>query len=129
MTTPPEHTAHPPSVDALAQTLAETHDLPHALLVDCARRAVADDPAHAEVSAHLFAREISASLVGDVINAREMVTIVRDRVQDGIKKGLTLEQVKTAKPTFDYDPLYGKAPGWGTDQFVEAVYKSLKGAK
>ena len=69
MTTPPEHTAHPPSVDALARTLAEKHDLPHALLVDCARRAVADDPAHAEVSAHLFAREIAASLVGDVINA------------------------------------------------------------
>ena len=66
---------------------------------------------------------------GDLLNYREMVTIVRDRIQDGIKKGLTLEQVKAAKPTFDYDPLYGKAPGWGTDQFVEAVYKSLKGAK
>ena len=59
----------PPSVDSLARLLAGSHDLPHALLVDCARRAVLDDPAHAEVSARLFAREIESSLVGDVINA------------------------------------------------------------
>ena len=69
MTTPPDPASRPPSVDALARTLAESYDLPHALLVDCARRAVHDDPAHAEVSAHLFARQLSASLVGDVINA------------------------------------------------------------
>ena len=36
-----------------------------------------------------------------------MATIIRDRIQDMIKKGMTLEQVKAAKPTFDYDPLYG----------------------
>ena len=61
---------------------------------------------------------------GDLINHREMATIVRDRVQDMIKKGMTLEQVKAAKPTFDYDPEYNK-PGWTADQFVEAVYKTL----
>jgi hypothetical protein len=55
-----------------------------------------------------------------------MVTIVRDRVQDMVKKGLTLEQVKAAKPTRDYDPRYGSSSGpWTTDMFVEAVYKSL----
>jgi cyclase len=64
--------------------------------------------------------------VGDLLNYREMATIVRDRIQDLIKKGMTLEQVKAAKPTFDYDPLYGSNSFWGTDQFVEAVYKSLK---
>ena len=65
--------------------------------------------------------------IGDVINYREMATIVRDRVQDMIKKGLTLEQVKAAKPTRDYDPVYGATTGfWTTDMFVEAVYKSLK---
>jgi len=37
---------------------------------------------------------------------------------------MTLEQVKAAKPTFDYDPEYNK-PGWTADQFVEAVYKTL----
>jgi cyclase len=64
--------------------------------------------------------------LGDVINCREMTTIIRDRVQDMIKKGMTLEQVKEARPTRDYDPLYGSVPGWTTEMFVEAVYKSLK---
>lgn len=62
---------------------------------------------------------------GDVLNYREMVTIIRDRVQDMIKKGMTLEQVKAAKPTFDYDPLYGSSTFWTTDRFVEAVYRTL----
>jgi glyoxylase-like metal-dependent hydrolase (beta-lactamase superfamily II) len=62
----------------------------------------------------------------DVAYYRDMVTIVRDRVQDMVKKGLTLEQVKAAKPTRDYDPRYGSSSGpWTTDMFVEAVYKSL----
>jgi len=64
--------------------------------------------------------------LGDVINCREMTVIIRDRVQDMIKKGMTLEQVKAARPTRDYDPLYGSVPGWTTDMFLEAVYKSLK---
>jgi len=63
---------------------------------------------------------------GDLLNYREMVTIIRDRIVDMIKKGMTLEQVKAAKPTFDYDPLYGTTTGfWTTDMFVEAAYKSL----
>src|SRR5262245_32276496 len=64
--------------------------------------------------------------LGDVINCREMTTIIRDRVQDMIKKGMTLDQVKAARPTRDYDPLYGSVPGWTTEMFVEAVYKRLK---
>ena len=64
--------------------------------------------------------------MGDVINYREMATIVRDRVQDMIKKGMTIEQVKAARPTRDYDPVYGATTGWTTDLFVEAVYKGLK---
>jgi cyclase len=64
--------------------------------------------------------------LGDVINCREMTIIIRDRVQDMIKKGMTLEQVKAARPTRDYDPLYGSVPGWTSEMFVEAVYKSLK---
>jgi cyclase len=67
---------------------------------------------------------------GDVLNFREMTIIIRDRVQSMIKKGMTLEQVKAARPTQDYDPLYGSTTGfWTTDKFVEAVYKSLKGEK
>ncbi|HLH43848.1 MAG TPA: MBL fold metallo-hydrolase [Bryobacteraceae bacterium] len=63
---------------------------------------------------------------GDLINYREMATIIRDRVQDMVNKGMTLEQVKAAKPTRDYDPLYGSNPRWTSDMFVEAVYKTLK---
>lgn len=62
----------------------------------------------------------------DVVVYRDMVTIVRDRVQDMIKRGMTLAQVKAAQPTLDYDPLYGSNTGfWTTDMFIEAVYKSL----
>jgi cyclase len=62
----------------------------------------------------------------DVVEYRDMATIIRDRLQDMIKKGMTLEQVKAAKPTRDYDPLYGSTTGfWTTDKFVEAAYKSL----
>lgn len=62
----------------------------------------------------------------DVVFYQEMVTIIRDRVQDMINKGMTLEQVKAARPTQDYDPRYGATSGiWTTDKFVEAVYNSL----
>jgi len=64
--------------------------------------------------------------LGDVLNYREMATIVRDRVQDMKKKGMTLEQVKAARPTRDYDPLYNPPGAFYTaDQFVEAVYRTL----
>ena len=66
----------------------------------------------------------------DVVEYRDMTTIIRDRVQDMIKRGMTLDQVKAAKPTRDYDPLYGSTTGfWTTDMFVEAVYKSLSQKK
>jgi hypothetical protein len=65
----------------------------------------------------------------DVVEYRDMLTIIRDRFQDMINKGMTLEQVKAARPTEDYDPLYGADKGWTTDMFVEAVYKSLKASK
>jgi cyclase len=62
----------------------------------------------------------------DVVEYRDMVTIIRDRIQDGVKKGLSLEQVKAAQPTLDYDAVFGSSNGsWTTDSFIEAVYKSL----
>ena len=66
----------------------------------------------------------------DVVEYRDMVTIIRDRIQDMVKRGMTLDQVKAAKPTMDYDPLYGATSGpWTTDQFVEAAYRSLSPKK
>lgn len=64
--------------------------------------------------------------VADLDTYQQMVTIVRDRLQDMINRGMTLEQVKAAKPTRDYDPIYGKNSGnWTTDMFIEAAFKSL----
>ena len=55
-----------------------------------------------------------------------MVVIVRDRVQAMIKKGATLDRIKAARPTADYDTRCGSTSGaWTTDRFVEAVYASL----
>jgi len=66
--------------------------------------------------------------VADLDIYQQMVTIVRDRLQDMIKRGMTLDQVKAAKPTRDYDPIYGHDTGtWTTDMFVEAAYRSLSG--
>jgi glyoxylase-like metal-dependent hydrolase (beta-lactamase superfamily II) len=62
----------------------------------------------------------------DVASYRNMVTIVRDRVRDLKGKGMTLEQVKAARPTMDFDGRYGATTGpWTTDMFVDAVYRSL----
>ena len=62
----------------------------------------------------------------DVVEYRDMVTIIRDRVQDLVSRKMTLPQVKAARPTRDYDTEYGADSGyWTTDMFVEAVYRSL----
>jgi len=45
---------------------------------------------------------------------------IRDRIQDMIKSGMTLQQVKASKPTMDYDGRYGSP-----DAFIEAVYRGL----
>ncbi len=62
----------------------------------------------------------------DVVEFRNMVTIIRDRVRDMIGKDKTLEQVKASKPTRDYDTSYDAK---SADAFVEAIYKSLAGKK
>jgi len=66
----------------------------------------------------------------DVVEYRDMVTIIRDRVQAAIKKGMTLEQVKEAGYTKDYDVRYDTKTGFGSaGSFIEAVYKSLNKKK
>ena len=62
----------------------------------------------------------------DIVEYRDMVTIIRDRIRDLIRQGETLEQVKEAAPTAGYTRRYGADSGpWTTNMFVEAVYKSL----
>jgi cyclase len=61
----------------------------------------------------------------DVLEYRDMLTIVRDRVRDMAKKGMTLQQVKAAHPMLEYDGIYGTRKDWTGDMFLEAVYKEL----
>jgi cyclase len=72
-------------------------------------------PGHGGISDH-----------AEVVYYRDMVTIIRDRIQDMIKRGMTLDQVKAARPTRDWDARYGKQSGaWTTDMFIEAAYRNL----
>lgn len=62
----------------------------------------------------------------DVVEYRDMLTIIRDRLRSMIAKKMTLAQIQAARPTMDYDPLFGATTGsWTTDMFVEAAYRSL----
>jgi hypothetical protein len=55
-----------------------------------------------------------------------MATIVRDRIREYVKRGMTLEQVKTKKPTLDFDPRYGSDTGfWTTSMFIDVIYKQM----
>ena len=64
----------------------------------------------------------------DLLEYRDMVTIVRDVIQDMINRGMTLDQVKAANPTNGYNARYGATKGpWTTEMFVTAVYKGLSG--
>jgi len=62
----------------------------------------------------------------DVVEFRDMVVIVRDRIQDLIKKGMTLDQVKAARPALDYEGRYGAE---SATRFIETVYKILSEKK
>jgi glyoxylase-like metal-dependent hydrolase (beta-lactamase superfamily II) len=62
----------------------------------------------------------------DVVEYKDMVTIIRDRVRDLIDAGMNLEQVKAASPARGYTRRYGSDTGpWTTNQFVEAIYQTL----
>ncbi len=67
--------------------------------------------------------------LADLAYYRDMVTIIRDRVQWMMKKDMTLAQIKAARPTEDWDDRYGRNPDWTPDMFVEAIYKGLGSGK
>jgi glyoxylase-like metal-dependent hydrolase (beta-lactamase superfamily II) len=65
----------------------------------------------------------------DVVMYRDMLQIVADRIQDMAARKMTLEQVRAARPTLDYDGRYGSDTGpWTTAMFVEAVYREFSQA-
>jgi cyclase len=57
---------------------------------------------------------------GDVAEIRDTMTIITDRIREMVKKKMTLAQVKQAKPTLDYDGVFGDPAA-----FIEAVYTDL----
>jgi glyoxylase-like metal-dependent hydrolase (beta-lactamase superfamily II) len=66
----------------------------------------------------------------DVLEYRDMISIVRDRIVDAVKKGMSLDQIKAARLTRDYDPRYGAASGpASTAAFVETVYRDVSRKK
>ena len=63
----------------------------------------------------------------EVVEYRDMVTTIKDIIEDQIKKGMTLQQVKAANPTAGYRKRWGAESGpWTTDMFVDAIYNGLK---
>lgn len=86
-------------------------------------------------SVPIVSREVGTSIVPghghvfdqvDAVDYRDMITIIRDRVRDLIKAGKTLEQVTAADPARGFKGRFGATTGpWTTDQFVEAVYRTL----
>ena len=62
----------------------------------------------------------------DLVEYRDMTTILRDRIADAVKRGQTLEQIKAARLTRDYAGRYGTDRSfWSTDHFVETAYRSV----
>jgi len=64
----------------------------------------------------------------DVVEYRDMVTIIRDGSQDMVQQQMTLEKILAAKLTLDYDPRYGQ-PSWTGDMFVKSIYEDLTKSK
>jgi glyoxylase-like metal-dependent hydrolase (beta-lactamase superfamily II) len=63
----------------------------------------------------------------ELVEYRDMLTVIRDNIEELIKKGMTLAQVKAANPTAGYRRRYGAESGpWTTDMFVEAIYNGIK---
>lgn len=63
----------------------------------------------------------------DLSEYRDMATIVRDRVQDMVDRGLSLDETVAAAPSREYDGIYSR-PAWTGDMFVAAIYRSVAGA-
>jgi glyoxylase-like metal-dependent hydrolase (beta-lactamase superfamily II) len=67
----------------------------------------------------------------DVLEYRDMVTIIRDRVQNAIKNRMNLQQIRAAKPsfTYEYEPRFNRNAAWTADMFIEAIYRNLSSQK
>jgi glyoxylase-like metal-dependent hydrolase (beta-lactamase superfamily II) len=81
---------------------------------------------HQEAGVYVIPGHGRISDQADLVEYRDMVTIIRDRIADMLKRGLSLAQVQEAQPTFDYDLRYGMpVDGWTKEMFVETIYDEL----
>ena len=62
---------------------------------------------------------------GDLVRYRDMVTVIRDRIRALMERGLSLDEIKAAEPTLEYESRYGRRDDWTGEMFIEAVYRSL----
>jgi glyoxylase-like metal-dependent hydrolase (beta-lactamase superfamily II) len=66
----------------------------------------------------------------DVIEYRNMVTIVRDRIREYVRRGMTLDEVMARRPTLDYDGRYGTDTGfWTTSMFIQTIYDQMAASR
>jgi glyoxylase-like metal-dependent hydrolase (beta-lactamase superfamily II) len=62
----------------------------------------------------------------DVVEYRDMVTIVRDRVADQLRKGRSLQEIQATNPTAGYTTRYSRQDdGAAAREFVESIHRSL----
>ena len=62
----------------------------------------------------------------DVVEYRNMVYIVMQRVEALIAEGMSLREIIAARPTLDYDTEYGgRRGGPSNEEFITAIYNSL----
>lgn len=61
----------------------------------------------------------------DLVNYRDMVTIVRDRVQDGIGRRQSIAQIIAADPLQGFRNRYAESPE-AAQRFIRSVYDSLR---
>jgi glyoxylase-like metal-dependent hydrolase (beta-lactamase superfamily II) len=64
----------------------------------------------------------------DVVEYRDMMTIIFERVRDAAAEGKSLAEIKAMKPTLDYDPLYS-APAWTGEMLIEAIYREVSACR
>ena len=63
----------------------------------------------------------------DVVEYRDMVTIIRDRVRVMVEDGMSLAEIQGSNVSLEYDGLYGADPGWTREMFLGAVYRGVGG--
>jgi glyoxylase-like metal-dependent hydrolase (beta-lactamase superfamily II) len=61
----------------------------------------------------------------DVVQYRDMTTVIRDRIQELVAARKTKAQVVSANPAKGYVNWYGTDKAWNADAFVQAIYTSL----